>query len=222
MFSIHLSDTMYSRLLFLVATASISLASRSTVGIPKETDWVKTAAGGLDYGMGFIGRKLRGGIDWIGSTASSMGSAAIYSVNPSTLPLSALKPKDMVVRLQARIADSQSYLDFLRQNPSASLGDIDVAIAQNDIARAQDMITRIETVPKKATNLLNNEEGARKANSYTEWLVKKTLKPVVDYTSPYIDPKIKFAQKKLTDLTESAKVSANNFVDSTDWHDFMH
>ena len=128
----------------------------------------------------------------------------------------------MVVRLQARIADSQSYLDFLMQNPSPSLGDIDVAIAPNDIARAQDMLTRIETLPKEATELLNNEEGARKANSYTEWLVTKTLKPVVDYTSPYIDPKIKFAQKTLTDLTESAKVSANNFVDSTDWEDVMH
>ena len=58
------------------------------------------------------------------------------SVNPSTLPLNTLKSKDMVVRLQARIADSQSYLDFLMQNPSASLRDIDVAIAPNDIARA--------------------------------------------------------------------------------------
>ena len=84
------------------------------------------------------------------------------------------------------------------------------------------MMKTIETLPKKATDLLNNVEGARKPNSYTEWLVKKTLKPVVDYTSPYIDPKIKFAQKTLTDLIESPKVSANNFVDSTDWHDFMH
>ena len=87
--------------------------------------------------------------------------------------------------------DAYSFLEFIKANPTASLGDLDVTIAKTELGNARDLLDLIKEQGKKNKSEMskrNGIEGARNANSYTEWMTRKKAKPVTDFASSYIEP----------------------------------
>ena len=194
---------MYSRLVFLAATASCSTAASSVAYNPKPTDWGKVASDGFGFGVDYADRAVRGSMAWVGSAATNLGAATQYYYNPATLPLAALKPKDMKIKLKTRIAHAESYLAFMTENPDATLGNLDVEIANQDIKDAEALIAIIERLARSDSvhhDSLNSVEGAHKANSYSTWILRKKTKPVEDFASPYVTPAVDAGKKWMSDI----------------------
>ena len=213
---------MYNRLLFTVVAMSSGVdAGMQEVGqkvdnsIMAASNAATSAKNGVVNAVTGVTSTVTGSFSALAQGTYNIGAHLRYKDAIEILPLTALKPKDMLVRLNQRRLDIAYFLEFSNQDKSASKDDLNIKIAEAELQSVEEMIAMINGAAEEERKTLNGPKGAEKALTFFQWRRSKGWKNAFDFASNTATGAANAASNAVASSSKYVNTKATSIIEST-------